>query len=741
MPAPETPATTALWRSAILAQIAEHPDRPLKLRALARQVGIPNSDYTTFREFVRQLLAEGTLVPGPGRTLRLPGAGGQLVGTFHATRQGFGFVACAGRPDLYIREEHVGGALEGDTVSVRLHKASGRAGRPRGEIVRIVERAPLRWVGQLERTSHGGLVRPQGRSPLPPVRVDDPTVGGARPGELVVVEPRVDTLHTRSVRGVILARLGDPADARAQIRGAIYRHALPEEFPPTVRQAAEETAARFQPRAVDGREDLRASLTVTIDPPDARDFDDAVSIEALADGTVRLGVHIADVAHFVPEGGTVDLEARRRGTSVYFPGYAVMMLPEALSAGVCSLRPGEPRYAKSVFITYDREARIVETRWLDSLICSAARLTYEQVNAVLQGAGDAVPRAVRALLKRAESLAQRIQRRRLRAGMIALRVPEVAVRLDERGHVVDAGPAETSFAHTIVEMFMVEANEVVSRALTSAGLPHLRRIHPAPAPEAAESLAVLAPLLGDRVPRVLDRAGTAKLLDAVRGRPEESLVHYVLLRALSQASYSPNEEGHFALASDDYCHFTSPIRRYPDLTVHRLLEDIIRAGDKRRAGRHRRSADDLAGLGREASAAERRAQQAQREAVERLLLELMKSKLGAVLDGVVTGVMSFGVFVQVRPYLAEGVVRVADFGADEWRYDRAKGVFIGRRSGRVIHIGETLRVQVAAVDEVRQELLLQPVGDLGRRVAAPPVRPGRAKVVRRQRRQRRRGGR
>lgn len=709
MPARKAPDTPTDRRRAILTHIAAHPAHPLKPRALARELHIPNAEYSTFRELLRELLADGTLVLGPGRTLRLPEQAHRLTGVFRASPQGYGFLERPGQPDLYIPRTATNGALDGDTVLARLSRPRGPRLGPRAEVVRVVQRAPLNWVGVLEHGGDNWFVQPQGRLPLPRVRIADPA--GARAGELVVVQPDEPTLATSRVRGRIIARLGDPDDGRARIQAVIRRMALPDDFPADVRTAAQAAADAFDPALLRERRDLRSLLTVTIDPADARDFDDAISLEVLPDARVRLGVHIADVAHFVPPSGPVDREAHRRGTSVYFPNCVLPMLPESLSNGACSLQPNQPRLTNSVFITYDKTADVVATEFAKSIICSAARLTYDQVTALLNNRPAGIAPQAQTLLRRAEGLALRIHQRRLAAGMIALTLPEVEIRLDERGRVLAAGPADTSFSHTIIEMFMVAANEAVARGLRALGVDGLRRVHPPPEPAAAESLAPLAPLLSERPPRVLDRASIRHLLERARGRPEEPIVSYVLLRSLSQACYSPAAEGHFALASDDYCHFTSPIRRYPDLTIHRLFDLLVR-GERPRRGR-RAAADrehqaeaDLAELGRWTSAAERRAQQAQREAVHALLLLLMKSKVGQVFDAAVTGVASVGAFVQLQPHMAEGLLHVADFGGDDWDFDRRTGTFLGRRTGRVVHLGQRLRVQVAAVDELRQELVL-----------------------------------
>ncbi len=711
MPIRKAPTPIAAWRQSILAYVARHPDHPLKPRALARELRIPSSDYTTFRSLVRDLLENGTLVLGPGRTLCAPDQTGQIVGTFHTQARYVGRIERPGQPALFVPRRRTADAMDGDTVVARLLKPRGRHLGLRAEVVRIVARAPRRWVGTLERAGLAWIVRPHGRHPLPAVRITVPTACGSQPGDLVVVEPAEGSVGGRQVEGAIIERLGDPDDARARVRGVLRRFGIPDRFPPHVERAARGAAERYDASRNDGREDLRDLLTITIDPPDARDFDDAISVEALADGKFLLGVHIADVAHFVTPGGPVDQEARRRGTSIYFPSLVVPMIPEVLSNRVCSLQPGEPRLTKSAFLTYDRQGHVIDTRLANSVINSGASLTYQQVTRALQGRAADLEPEVLSLLTNARTLAQHIQRRRIDNGMVVLTLPELDVRLDDGGRVADAGPAETSFSNTMIEMFMVEANEAVSRRLTRAGLCHLRRVHPPPEPVVPENLAQLRPLVGRKTPTSLTRASIRGLLDAVRGKPAEAAVNYVLLRSLAPACYSPEEAGHFALASEDYCHFTSPIRRYPDLTVHRLL-DLLLTSDMPPKGKRRPktvlSDIDWAELGRETSAAERRAQTIEREAKTELLMLLMKSKIGETFAGVVTGVASYGVFIQIMPYLAEGLLRVEDLGADDWQFDRKNWVLIGRPSQRVVHVGQPLRVRVVGADPARQRLDLVP---------------------------------
>lgn len=704
-------ANPSAWQSAIREYIVAHPSRPIKPRDLAAEFAIAPQDYPAFRATIREMLGSGLLALGRGRRLLVPGVAATLTGVFRATRQGYAFLEVGRPPDIFIPAHAIGDARDGDTVQVRIRESHKRPDEVTAEVLRVLERATVRWVGVLERTGERWRVRLRGKNAPFHVEVPDTPGDTVRAGDWVVVEPIEGRWNAAHPRGVIVKRLGPATQIESLIRAVLHQFGIVEHFSEEVLREARSATQQFNPDRSEDREDLCDLLTFTIDPIQARDFDDAISIEELPGGKIRLGVHVADVAHFVPEGGALDREAQQRGTSVYFPGFVVPMLPEVLSNGVCSLQPGEPRLTRSVFLTYDAHAAVVESRIVESRIRSYARLTYEQASAALLGEPHAIDLAVMHALRLAESLARRIRHRRLRNGMIALNLPEVEIRLDDAGRPRDAGPADASFSHTIIEMFMVEANEAVSAFLHGHGVTHLRRVHPLPVTDPGVSLRQLTTLLGSRPPRVLSRDYVQSVLARVAGRPEESAACYVLLRALSQAFYSPIAQEHFALASEHYCHFTSPIRRYPDLTVHRLVHDVLRAGRQpRRRRREEGQADheSLLALGRHCSAMERRAQAANRDAVQTLLIEILRDQIGKTFDAVITNVLSYGAFVQIRPYLAEGLVPVEKFGGDDWEYEEQRAIFVGRRTRRIIALGQVVRVRLVELDAIRNEIRFEP---------------------------------
>ncbi|MCA9243483.1 MAG: VacB/RNase II family 3'-5' exoribonuclease [Phycisphaerales bacterium] len=695
------------WRRVIREYIAANPGRPHRVRGLAKTLDVPDEEYTDFRRAYRHETEQ------PAST---GGRKGGIEGVFRATRRGHGFLEREGRPDMLIPQRSTGGAAEGDRILARVSVRRGPRGAPVAEVVRVLERAALHWVGQLERHGERFVVRPEGGVSTPIVEIAD-AAHGARPGDLVVVEPLPDT-GTGVARGVIVERLGDPTSTEVRILGVMRQHGVTREFPDEVRREAQAHALSYHGDVDPGRDDLTDVFTLTIDPVDAKDFDDAISLERLPDGHVRLGVHVADVAHFVDVGSELDEEAKRRGTSVYFPGVVAPMLPESLSNGVCSLQEGQPRYAKTVWLTYGPGGKRVKADFANSLVRVDARLAYEEASAIIDGAEGEWPEKVVSLVRSATTLAKAIQRRRQRQGMITLNIPEMQIVLDDEGQVIGSRAADTSYSHTVIEMFMVEANEAVATMLTKRGVAHIRRAHEPPPEQAADQFARVASALGLPVPQTLDAIGIRKVLDAVQGKPGERTINMLLLRSLTQAQYVAHNEGHFALGSDAYCHFTSPIRRYPDLVVHRLLDRALRQ-DK--SDEEWTSRDALRGVAIHCSKRERKAVDAERDAKNLLALEWIKSRIGETFPAVVSGLTRSGLFVQMDETLIEGFVPIEELPG-EWYYDDATLRLFAVRGGRTITLGQALEVTVAAVDPARRNLLLTPAdpGSIGLSTNAGP---------------------
>jgi ribonuclease R len=689
---------------AILRLLADRSYQPVKTRRLARLMGVAEDDYGTFRQSVKRLRDAGRVVLGEREAIMLPQMGKRVVGVFRANPRGFGFIVPEepnSHGDLYVPEGASGGAMTGDRVVAQVRKRGRRRGEMMyaGEVVEVLQRGKNRFVGELEQTGETWFVLPEGGRFTAPIVVRDPGPA-AKPGAKVVVEvvryPQPGSLP----EGAIVETLGPSGPVEVETLAAIRAHGLEDSFSEEALAEAREAAAAFDASSADGREDLSGETIITIDPPDARDFDDAISLRRDG-GEVTLGVHIADVSQFVRAGGKLDEEARRRGTSVYFPRRVVPMLPEVLSNGVCSLQEGQRRLCKSVFITYDAEANVVRTRLAETVIRSAKRLTYTEAQGICDGRTGGYAAEVVKLLREMQALARRIEARRRADGMLRLDLPEINLVIGDDGNVADAVPADDAYTHTIIEMFMVEANEAVARTFDRLSRPILRRVHGDPDPGDTKQLASFVRAAGQKIPRDLTRHDMQALLDSVRGRPESYAVNMAILRMMRQAEYSPMQIGHFALASDCYCHFTSPIRRYPDLTVHRMVREYCRG---RLEARPPEDVPALVKLGQDCTAAEQRAEAAERELRDVLVLQLLAGRLGEVCDGVITGVTNFGLFIQLPRYGIDGLVRLEALGDDWWEVEVRYGRVRGERTGRRYRIGDRVRAKLAAVDLARREL-------------------------------------
>ena len=483
----------------------------------------------------------------------------------------------------------------------------------------------------------------------------------------------------------------------SELYSIIAQYNLPTEFPEDCREQARRSTEAYDPDRAVNRADLSDQVILTIDPPDAKDFDDAISLTKTRDGHWRLGVHIADVSHFIPLDSPLDSEARRRGNSVYLPLKVLPMLPEVLSNGICSLQPNQKRFAKSAYITYDAEGRVLGTEFDNSVIRSTARLTYLEADKILKGRAAGFAGEVVALLKDMETLARAIEARREANGMLHLDLPETELIFDKAGRVIDAEPAENSYPHTIIEMFMVEANEAVASLLDRFNVPFLRRIHPDPDAFTTQNLARFVKLCGLKVPRHLDRNAIQDLLAAVKGTSAEYAVNMHVLRSMQRAEYSPLHIGHFALASKHYCHFTSPIRRYADLTVHRLLNCYIEGRLAKIGLEEVLPEADLIEIGKNITFTEQQAADAEKELKTVLILQMLSGRIGDELNCVVSGLTNFGVFVQCTKYGIEGMIEPGDLGMDEWKFDQRAQAVIGKYSGESVHLGQPMKVKIAAV--------------------------------------------
>jgi ribonuclease R len=642
---------------------------------------------------------------GKRRQAAGPLAQGPLVtGSFIRKTGGHGFVRPEGalpgsrESDIYIPAAAAGDAANGDTVRVRVSKARDvRRPGPAGEIVKVVARKTTRFVGTYFEAAGQGQVSIDGDTFARPVSVGDPGAKGAREADKVVLEMvRFPTIF-RDGEGVIIEVLGNAGEPGVDTLSIINEFGLPGPFPEAAMEEARRQATGFDESIADGRVDLTDRVVITIDPIDARDFDDAISLERIERGHWLLGVHIADVAHFVREGTPLDQEAAARGTSVYLPDRVIPMLPEIISNNLASLQPDRVRYARTCWIELAPDGAFIGAEVERTAIRSRRRFAYEEVDVFL---ADPATRTVemspevRELLGRMRDLARILRARRTARGSLELVMPEVKIDLDRDGRVSGAHVVANTESHQIIEEFMLSANEAVAWLLTEAGIPFLRRVHPQPDPRKLRQLTEFASELGFEVDSLESRFELQRLLEMSRTTPEVHAVHYAVLRSLARAVYGPQPEGHYALASDCYCHFTSPIRRYPDLTVHRRLDAL---GRKRRP-----PADGLIELGEACSQLERRAEAAERELVKLKLLLYLSSRIGEVMEAVVTGVEAFGIFVQGIELPAEGLIPRDSLPGDTYRYDRRRHMLAGHRAGNSFRLGDRVRVVVARIDLQRR---------------------------------------
>lgn len=678
--------------------------RPTTDRDLIKHLRVKGERRQETKRVIDEMIDKGELVRTRTDRIGLPEKMDLVVGRLEMKRGGFGFVIPVepGLADVFVPPNELAEALHGDRVLVHVDR-KGADGRLEGRVVKVLERLTTQIVGRLEIDAGGTRVVPfDPRFPYE-VFLTDKTLAGAKAKDMVVVELTRYPTPYRAPLGRIVEVVGNVDDPGVDLRVVVAKHGLPDGFSPEVLVEAESIPAEVSRDALKEREDFRERPIVTIDGETARDFDDAVEVEILDNGNFLLGVHIADVSYYVRGGSTLDQEAFHRGTSVYFPERAIPMLPERLSNGICSLNPGVDRLVQSVLVEVGPEGKVVNHRFADGVIRSRARMTYTRVRRILVDRDPemlAEYRELVPLFERMLALFQILRVRRERRGSIDFDRPEADVVLDESGRVVDVRIAERNVAHRIIEEFMLLANETVATHFAELDVPTLYRIHEPPDEKRVEAFEELILGLGQRLrspseplhPRTFQR-----LLARIEGRPEERLVSYAMLRTMQQAVYSAENRGHYALAAPCYTHFTSPIRRYPDLVVHRLLRELRDKGPpgEERAEERKRGLVEIA---ERSSFTERRADEAERELVEWKKVRFMADKVGDVFEGVVTGVTGYGLYVELLEFFVEGMVHVSTLVDDYYHYNEEAHTLRGESTGRTFRLGDAVSARVVRVD-------------------------------------------
>jgi len=689
----------------ILNAISKKSYQPMSAKALARKLGLADTAFREFRAALKGLLQQGKAQLGKNDTIRPAASVPKARGTFKRLAGGDGIVRIPSEEGLppqeyYVPDHFTHDAASGDEVEIAVRRRSSKTADGLGEVTTIVQRATRQFVGTYFDRDGSGFVRVDGQIFTHSVADGDASTRGAKPNDKVVLEMiRFPTAMARGEGAIVevLGRTGDPTvDTTAVVRSL----GIPDTFPEEALEEARQQAAKFNEADLGGREDFTGQLVITIDPVDAKDFDDAVSLARdEKTGHWVLTVHIADVAHFVPVGGPLDREARLRGTSVYLPQRVIPMFPEIISNGLASLQEGKVRYVKTVEMEFTEAGEPVASRFANGVIRNRKRLTYGQAQAALGGAEvKAVTPEILAMLRDMRALSQAIRDRRTRRGALEMSMPEAVLEYDAKGHVSGAHFAVQDDSHRLIEDFMLAANEAVAEHFDGRKIPFLRRVHPAPDPRKLEAFVEFARSIDYKLPRRPGRYDLQRVLNDSANKPERHAIHYAMLRSLKQAVYSPEQDEHFALASTNYCHFTSPIRRYPDLTVHRLL------GAWLAKGKVKQDMKELRNVAEHCSKTERRAETAERESVKLRLLLYLNDRLGLEMDAVITGVAEYGFFAQGREFPAEGLVHVSSLTDDYYHYDPDGHRLEGSRTHHRYRLGDPVRVEVVRVDLQRRQL-------------------------------------
>jgi ribonuclease R len=714
--------------------------KPVGVREIVRRLDLDAEGRRALKADLREMMAAGEVVKIRGARVGLPSRMNLVVGRLTCNPGGFGFVVpekkAPREADIYVSAVNMKEALHGDRVVARVERHTPKGAE--GRIIRILERATQRIVGRFESDGRfGGHVVPFDRRVLHEMFVPESESGGAESGQMVLAEITRPPTATRNPAGRVLAILGRLEETGVDLKVIMAKYGLPDAFPEDVEAEASAVPTEVRSADVEGRTDFRKWDTVTVDPETARDHDDAISLDKLASGW-RLAVHIADVAHYVPPGSALDQEAYLRGTSVYFPDRVVPMLPHALSSNICSLVENQDRLTQTVVLELDARGRVRRAEFHDGVIKSRAKMSYQQVQKIVDGDQELRARfaPLVPLFERMDELAKLMRKRRYERGSLDFDLPEPKLVLDAKGEMTGIVASERLDSMRVIEEFMLAANEAVAEKLSSAGMPALYRIHEQPDPQKVEEFTDLVASLGYRVPVDLEgvkQQDFQRVLRQIEGRPEEKLVSYLLLRTMKLARYHEENLGHFGLATDMYAHFTSPIRRYPDLVVHRALRGLRSRG---RAGIEAALPAPLPEMGLHLSDMERRASDAERELIEWKKVRFMADKLGERFTGYVTGAQAFGLFVELEEIYVQGLVHVSSMRDDYYRLDERAHRLVGENTGKVYRLGDKVEVQVARVDLEQRKIdfalvdVLDRASSPGRPRAALSAAPGRAREER-----------
>lgn len=676
--------------------------RPMTREELAKSFEIDRDEAKVFYDILDTMEKEGTIVKTRNERYGLPHKMNLIIGILEGNEKGYGFLIPEDKEkeDIFIPAEDMNGALHGDKVIVRITKKSNNDRRDEGEILRILDRANKYIVGTFENNKSFGFVLPDDSRISMDIFVPKSDINSAKTNQKVVVEITKWPDKRRNPEGKIVEILGYIDDKGTDILSVIKQYQLPLEFPNKVLDQAERIEEVVSEEEIAKRVDLRELTTFTIDGADAKDFDDAVSIERLENRNFKLGVHIADVSHYIKENSSMDKEALKRGNSVYLVDRVIPMLPEKLSNGICSLKPGEPRLTLSIFMEIDNNGKVLEHEIVESVIESKERLIYDDVSDLLEKDDENLKVKYNHIyeeLKLMEELCYILTEKRDNRGSLDFDFPEAQIILDDNGIPIDIRKEDRRIANRIIEEFMLVSNETIAEYMHWSQVPFIYRIHEDPDSEKIAGFNKFVHNFGyslkgfqDIHPKELQN-----LMNTIKGKKEENLINTLLLRSLKKAIYSSEVDGHFGLAAKYYCHYTAPIRRYADLEIHRIIKSYING--KLYPDKIEKLERILPEIAEQASVMERKAEEAERAVDDIKKAQYMKDRIGEVYEGLVSSLTHFGMFVQLDNTI-EGLVHFSNMVNDYYYYDEEKYYIIGELTKKQYRIGDTVKIKVIGVD-------------------------------------------
>ena len=690
-------------KKVIKKQIIDKLSHPMKMKELGKALGITSKDYAKFRNIVKSMIESGKLVKLKRGRIGIADQLNIKVGTIMITKGGTGYLLEEGdNPDVFIAPHNISTALDGDKVMVRVSGFS--QDKPSGSVIKIVERTKRNIVGIFQKGKHFSCVIPDNKRIHRDIYIPEANSKKAKDGEKVVAVLTEWDDPYRNPEGIVTERLGFPGQPGVDMLTIIKSYDFDTVFPDDVMDEAERASAKLTGEEISNREDFTSDPVCTIDPADAKDHDDAISVEKTEEG-FTLAVHIADVSYYIDEDSLLDKEALARGNSVYLPGTVIPMLPEILSNDVCSLKPNKKRLAHSVIINFDDKGKMLNWRFTDSIIKSKAKLSYEEVQDFFDTKVETskINRIKKSLLH-ARELAAVLNKRRFKEGSLDFDLPESKIILNKDGEVIELGHKIRLESHRLVEEFMLAANQATALEIFRKAQPFIYRVHDKPDMDRLENFSALVKRLNYSFPvsKTMKPLQFAQFLDEIKDAPEADFINELMLRSMKKAVYQRENIGHFGLAFKHYTHFTSPIRRYPDLLVHRLIRKAKKGRYPHAFSKKVNSLIDR--VGSHCSETERKAESAEREAVKIKQISFMAKHVGDEFSGVISGVTSYGFFVRLDRLGVEGMVRMSSIDDDYYAFEEKRYRIVGRRHGKVYQLGDKIKIMVLRVDKLHGEM-------------------------------------